>query len=149
MSSELSQFLADCDHLPVSRCSLSTGKPVPHWAITRGLPVLTRMNNFRVRLLFGCDGLELDVSRFRYRQLSSRSTGDPTCPLCLSGREDFMHFVTQCSALLSARDRLLADFRNYCTENPPPSVTSFLAHEFAIRPVPRWHAFPSIPYPSV
>ena len=68
------------------------------------------MNNFRVRLLVGCDGLELDASRFRYRQLSSRSTGDPTCPLCLSGRENFMHFVAQCSALFSARDRLLADF---------------------------------------
>ena len=83
MSSELSQFLTDCDHLPLSHCSLSTGKPVPHWAITRGLPALTRMNNFRVRLLVRCDGLELDASRFRYRLLSSRSTGDPTCPLCL------------------------------------------------------------------
>ena len=58
-------FLAACDHLPLSDCqALKLLKPAPHWSITRGDVNLTRMNIFRIRLLVGCDGLECDAARF-------------------------------------------------------------------------------------
>ena len=63
-SSEYSSFLDECDYLPLSDCVFPLGKPIFHWSVTHGLPLLTRMNNFRIRLLVGCNGLEADASRF-------------------------------------------------------------------------------------
>ena len=78
-SLEYSTFLDDCSHLPVSDCPFTLGKPLPHWSVTCGFPALTRMNNFRIRLLVGCDGLEADASRFRFR---SRSGAPVNCAVC-------------------------------------------------------------------
>ena len=104
---EFSQFLDTCDHLPLSRCLLSLGKSVPHWAVTRGYPKLSRLNNYRVRLLVGCDGLEADASRFRSRRFCQAPVGNSTCPLCHQDREDASHIIARCSALATERERLL------------------------------------------
>ena len=48
---EFSQFLDTCDHLPLSRCLLSLGKPAPHWAVTRGYPKLSSKTLSRVQQL--------------------------------------------------------------------------------------------------
>ena len=45
--------------------------------------VTTRRNNFRIRLLVGCDGLEADASRFRWRKDRSQPNNS-TCKLCHS-----------------------------------------------------------------
>ena len=66
-SSEYSSFLDECDHIPLSDCIFPLGKRILHWSVTQGLPLLTRMNNFIIRLLVGCDGLDTDASRFRIR----------------------------------------------------------------------------------
>ena len=83
LSAEYSSFLDQCDHLPLTNCSLRMGKPIPHWSATRGLPMLTRLNNFRIRLLVGCDGLEADASRFRKRSRPTAIVNDPSCKLCM------------------------------------------------------------------
>ena len=47
-SLEYCAFLDVCNHLPVSDCIFTLRQPFPHWSITRGLPILTRINNFRI-----------------------------------------------------------------------------------------------------
>ena len=96
-----------CDHLPLSDCLLRLGKPIPHWSVTHGLPKLTRLNDFRIRLLVGCDGLEADVSQFRRRKYAAAAVNDPTCRLCKLEPEVPAHFILSCSALVSTRDSLL------------------------------------------
>ena len=81
MSSEYSSFLDQCDHLPLSGCSLRLGKPIPHGAVTRGLPNLTHWNNFCIRLLVGCDGLEADASRFQKRSNSATAVNNASAVL--------------------------------------------------------------------
>ena len=98
----------DCPHLPIGACDLPLGKPAPHWAITLADIHRTRSNNFRIRLLTGCDGLEADASRFR-RRLNGRSPNDPSCKLCGAPMEDSIHFVTSCSALLQCRTELIGE----------------------------------------
>ena len=90
-SIEYSSFLDECSHLHLSDCMFPLGKPVPHWTVTQGLPNLTRLNNFRIRLLVGCDGLEADASRFRARRLPGIIPNDPVCKLCMGGIEDPAH----------------------------------------------------------
>ncbi len=58
--------------------------------------------------MVGCDGLELDASRFR-RRYNSSTPGDPTCKLCHIEPEDAAHFILQCPALDTLRQALLAD----------------------------------------
>ena len=94
-SIEYSSFLDECSHLHLSDCMFPLGKPVPHWTVTRGLPNL-RINNFRIRLLVGCDGLEADASRFRARRLPGITPNDPVCKLCMGGIEDPAHFIAHC-----------------------------------------------------
>ena len=65
----------------------------------------TRRNNFRIRLLTGCDGLEADASRFRQRR-NGRSPNDPSCKLCGAPREDFVASCS-CPALLGCRVDLI------------------------------------------
>ena len=112
-------FLAACDHLPLSDCqALKLLKPAPHWSITRGDVNLTRMNIFRIRLLVGCDGLEGDAARFRSRTNSALCPQDPSCKLCGASCEDALHFVSCCPILDSARLSLLS--------SAPPPVASLL-----------------------
>ena len=113
LSAEYSSFLDECVHLPLSDCLLSLGKPAPHWSITRGLPQMTRKNNFRIRLLVCCDGLEADASRFRKRKYATATINDATCRLCKLKPEDYAHFIVRCPALSSVRETLLgtADLR--------------------------------------
>ena len=100
LSAEFLQFLEVCDHLPLSNCLLSVGKPARHWHSTLGLPALTRLNNFRIRLLVGCDGLEADASRFHYRHL-------PSIPLCqISAASVNLGVKTQLISLPTAADCL-------------------------------------------
>jgi hypothetical protein len=44
---------------------MKISRPLPHWSVTVGDVQRTRANNFRIRLLPGCDGLEKDAARFR------------------------------------------------------------------------------------
>ena len=109
MASEYSEFADDCAHLPVAKCdSLRLGKPLPHLSVTLGLPSLTRLNNYRIRLLVNCHGLESDISRFR------NSDGTSTCRLCGTEPEDSAHFLLRCSAL--------SPFRNL--SHFPPNIQS-------------------------
>ena len=84
LTKEFLAFLDECDHLPLSLCSVGLGSPVNHWRVTLGLPILTRQNNFRLRLLVGCDGLEQDASRFRQRKDPSSRAHDASCKFCLT-----------------------------------------------------------------
>ena len=106
-----------CGKAYISQCDLKLLRPAPHLSVTVGDLNLTRINNFRVRLLVGCDGLEKDVSRFRTRNYGF-AKDDPSCKLCGSPVEDAEHFVLCCDALPDVRSRLLAD--------APPSVRAHL-----------------------
>ena len=98
----------ECSNLPIGLCDLPLGKPAPHWAATLADIHRTRRNNFRIRLLTGCDGLEADASRFRLRR-NGRSPNDPSCKLCGALREDSLHFVASCPALREYRNELIGE----------------------------------------
>ena len=125
LTAEYSSFLDVCDHLPLSDCLLRLGKPIPHWSVTRGLPKLTRLNNFRIRLLVGCDGLEADASWFRRRKYAAAALNDPTCRLCKLEPAVPAHFILRCSALVSTRDSLLRN-PDICIDLYNLSHTRFL-----------------------
>ncbi len=59
----------------------------PRTNLSKGDRQMLQRSNFKIRLLVGCDGLELDTSRFRGGERS------PTCKLCNSADEDAMHFL--------------------------------------------------------
>ena len=92
---------------PLSDCALPIGRPAPHWTVTLQDIHATRKNNFRIRLLVGCDGLEADASRFRWRKDHSQPNNS-TCKLCHSEPEDPFHFIAKCPALSPVRSRLLS-----------------------------------------
>ena len=50
--------LDQCEKYPLGDCDLPIGRPAPHWTVTLHDTHATRKNNFRIRLLVGCDGLE-------------------------------------------------------------------------------------------
>ena len=83
--------------------------------MTRGLPKLTRWNNFRIRLLVSCDGLEADASRFRMRSNSTTAVNDPSCKLCKSEPESPSHFIVRCPSLSCIRESLLCDL-HFCID---------------------------------
>lgn len=89
-------------------CELQLLRPAPHWEVTVGDPALTRLNNFRIRLLVGCDGLEHDAARFRQRATGAPPS-DPSCKLCGHHKEDATHFVAVCPRLNAARCSALAE----------------------------------------
>ena len=106
----------ECNDCYASQCAFKPRCPAPHWKVTIGDPKLTRLNNFRIRLLVGCDGLEADAARFRSRTTTAQP-GDPSCKLCNRGvPEDAAHFVSACPALDEERVKLYSD--------APPSVRS-------------------------
>ena len=106
-----------CGSLLLGSCDLKLLKPAPHWKVTLGDPALTRLNNFRIRLLVGCDGLEQDASRFR-RRTTSALRSDASCKLCGHTPEDAAHFVAGCHLLEDARSAALAV--------APPSISKIL-----------------------
>ena len=114
LSSEYSAFLDSCDHFLLSNCLVRLGKPIPHWMVTHGLPRLTRWNNFRIRLLVGCHGLEEDTCRFVQRGLPGITS---TCKLCGLESEDPAHFIVRCPALMQTRNSIIqnSDFSSYLT----------------------------------
>ena len=73
--------------------------------VSIGNPLLTRRNNFRIRLLVSCDGLEKDAARFSSG--SKAHTAGPCCKLCGSGQVEDAHFVVYCTALSAARERMI------------------------------------------
>ena len=109
LSTEYSLFLDSCDNLPLSDCLVHLGKPIPPWMVTHGLPKMTCWNNFRIRLLVGCHGLEVDACRFGRRRPSNYnySVNDPTCKLCGLEPEDLAHFIVLCPALSVTRTSIL------------------------------------------
>ena len=80
----------DCSHIPITQCSFEPDKPLPHWSVTWSLPLLTKRNNFRIRLLVRCDGLEHDACRFRTRRFPGVDNSS-ICKLCLQEPEDQAH----------------------------------------------------------
>ena len=84
--------------------------------VTIGDPKLTRLNNFRIHLLVGCDELEADAACFRSRTTNAQP-GDPSCKLCNQGvPEDAAHFVSTCLVLSEERMKLYSE--------APPTVHS-------------------------
>ena len=96
-------------------CSFELGKPLPHWSVTRSLSLLTKRNNFRIRLLVGCDGLEHDACRLRTRRFPGVNNSS-VFKLCLKEPEDQAHFIARCPRLEPIRSQLLL--------TAPPSVQS-------------------------
>ena len=94
-------FLNDCEGYHIGECDLALGRPMQHWEFTVGDSTLTRANNLRIRLLAGCEGLEKDAARFRYRD-KQFSPADPSCKLCAAPCEDARHFIATCNALVPA-----------------------------------------------
>ena len=111
------EFMEICGSLLLGSCDLKLLKPAPHWKVTLGDPALTRLNNFRIRLLVGCDGLEQDASRFR-RRTTGAPRSDASCKLCGHTPEDAAHFVVGCHPLEDARSAALAV--------APPSILKIL-----------------------
>ena len=107
LSRDYSLFLDSCDNIPLSDCLVHLGKPIPHWMVTHGLPRLTCWNNFRIRLLVGCHGLEVDACHFRRRMLPNCTVNDPTCKLCGLEPEDPAHFIVRCPVLSDTRSSIL------------------------------------------
>ena len=62
-------------------------------------------SNFRIRLLFGCHGLESDASRFSM-QKNGQTRGFPSCKLCGAVLEDATH--SSCTMLEAKRKELLS-----------------------------------------
>ena len=100
-------FLETQDASYLGSCDLQLHRPAPHWRVTVGDPTLTRLNNFRIRLLVGCDGLEHDAARFWYRNTGA-APSDPSCKLCGHDQEDAVHFIAVCPRLENARLEALA-----------------------------------------
>lgn len=111
------QFQQDAAAYPIGSCSLNILKPAPHWSVTRANTKLTRINNFRIRLLVGCSGLESDAARFRRRKFDV-TPNNSTCRLCNAEQESAEHFVASCSALQETRLQLISD--------APPTISSQL-----------------------
>ena len=113
------EFLETHETSFIGSSELQLLKPTPHWEVTIGDPALTRLNNFRIRLLVGCDGLEHDAARFRYRS-NGATPSDPSCKLCGHQTEDAIHFVAVCPRLNDARCGALA--------KAPPIASRVLPH---------------------
>ena len=102
------ELLDCCDRYLISSLPIKLGKPPPIWFVTLNDRSLTSTANFRARLLVGCDGLESDAARFRYRRDNSTS-GDGYCKLCCCSKiEDPLHFLAICSSLESLRVSLIS-----------------------------------------
>ena len=128
LSTEYSLFLDSCDNLPLSDCLVRLGKPIPHWMMTHGLPRMTCWNNFRIRLLVGCHGLEVDACRFRRRMPSTYTMNDPTCKLCGLEPEDPAHFIVRCPALADTRNSIVqtsSSMESLILSDPARFITSF------------------------
>ena len=81
-----------CDTYPVSDLSLKLCKPCQIWSSTRKCRSHTPAANFRIRLLTGCDGLEKDATRFRYRK-DNAPPGNPLRKILGIEPEDARHFL--------------------------------------------------------
>ena len=118
-------FLEECDTYHLSSCSRQLLKPVPHLAVTVGDVNLTRKNNFRIRLLVGCDGLEKDAFRFRTRN-TGRMAQNPSCKLCGAESEDAAHFIVHCCALARVCACVRACVQRYLWQLLPLLLPCFL-----------------------
>ena len=68
-------------------------------------------SKFRIRILVGCDGLESDAARFRYR-CPGLKVSCSSCKLCLIAPETSFHFIVERTALQCLRSKLLNDALN-------------------------------------
>ena len=99
-----------CTNLPISSLPALLGRPSMLWSCCQLDRSMHGPSNFRIRLLLvGCDGLELDASRFRYRNRGNISPGDGSCKLCNTEEESPSHFLVSCPALSMRRLALLQD----------------------------------------
>ena len=136
-SLDYSTFIDTCSNLPLSDCDFRLGKPISHWMVCQGLPSLTKENNFRIRLLVNCHGLEEDACRFRHRRFTNCHRHDPTCRLCGQEPEDPSHFIIRCPALSSVRASLLhsasseLDLNSLSRSDPSRFVNLVLGMEWA------------------
>ena len=80
------------------------GKPSSLITCFRNDNDLTRLNNFRLRLILNCAALNHDTAKFHPRLNRSR---DPICSLCKGACEDTRHVVSMCPALQHIRDAWL------------------------------------------
>ena len=97
-------------HMPslsnvVNLHSKLNGRPLPLIASFKGDIGLSRLNNFRLRLLLHCSILNKDTAAFHIRPTRSRS---PLCPVCRMATEDAYHFIVDCQPLQQTRDRWLS-----------------------------------------
>ena len=106
-SLDYSTFIDTCSNLPLSDCDFRLWKQFSHWMVCHGFPSLTKDDNFRIRLLVNCHGLEEDACRFNYRWFTNCRRHDPTCRLCGKEQEDPSHLSIRCPALSSVRASLL------------------------------------------
>ena len=118
---QYNQLLSDCVSLPIVNCSsssLSSNKIILHWLTCKGDRQMLQRSNFRIRILVGCDGLETDAARFRYRR-PGLEVGCSSCRLCSFAPETSFHFITECAALQCLRSKLLNE--------APTTVTQFIS----------------------
>ena len=97
-------------HMPslsnvVNLHSKLNGRPLPLIASFKGDIGLSRLNNFRLRLLLHCSILNKDTAAFHIHPTRSRS---PLCPVCKMATEDAYHFIVDCHPLQQTRDRWLS-----------------------------------------
>ena len=103
------QFLEACSMLPSMSIIAElnprlNGKPSSLITCFPNDNVLTRLNNFRLRLILNCAALNSDTAKFHPRLNRSR---DPICSLCKGACEDTRHFVSVCPALQNIREAWL------------------------------------------
>ena len=103
------QLLSDCVSLPIAQCSNSSfasNKIIPQRLTCKGDRQMLQRSNFKVRILVGCDGLESDAARLRYRR-PGLEVSCSSCRLCLIAPETSFHFIIECAALQCLRSKLL------------------------------------------
>ena len=107
-------YTRSCDeaatHMPylsdvVKVTYLFRAKPIEMVACFWGDVGLARLNNFRIRLVTYCPGLNKDTAVFHPRLNRTRGV---ICSFCHSSVEDAYHFICVCSALQQVRDSWLS-----------------------------------------
>jgi hypothetical protein len=90
------------------------GKMAPILLSSKGDVSLSRLLNFRIRLILGCSSLNVDTAAFHARPGRIR---DPICSLCNQQPENIEHFLLRCPSLQETRCKWLSTVLSSISEN--------------------------------
>ncbi len=99
------------------------GVPHPIWTSTRSAFHDIRKSIFKVKLITNVFTFQVNKAKF------NKYAVDPTCPLCHNGSETLQHFLLQCDALRSERDRWLLQIGELTTEVLGETSWTYISHD--------------------